>query len=51
MPNNWEIGKEARDLDEKTISERMKINKRSIKRLAGAVVIYFLTMISFYFLL
>ena len=51
MTNNWEIGKEARDLDEKTISERMKIEKRSIKRLAGAVVIYFLTMISFYFLL
>ena len=51
MPNNWEIGKEARDLDEKTISERMKIERRSIKRLAGAVVIYFLTMMSFYFLL
>jgi len=51
MPNNWEIGKEARDLDEKPISERMKIEKRSIKRLAGAFAIYFLTMISFYFLL
>ena len=51
MPNNWEIGKEARDLDKKSISERMKIERRSIKRLAGAIVIYFLTMISFYFLL
>jgi hypothetical protein len=51
MPNNWEIGKEARELDEKTIIERMKIEKRSIKRLAGAFVIYFLTMTSFYFLL
>ena len=51
MPNNWEIGEEARDLDGKTISERMKIERRSIKRLAGAFVIYFLTMFSFYFLL
>jgi len=51
MPNNWEIGKEARELDEKTIIERMKIESRSIKRLAGAVSIYFLTMIAFYFLL
>ncbi len=51
MPNNWEIGKEARELDEKSISERMKIERRSIKRLAGAFVIYFLTMLSFYFLL
>jgi len=51
MPNNWEIGKEARELDEKSISERMKIERRSIKRLAGALVIYFLTMASFYFLL
>ena len=51
MQNYTEIGKEARDLDEKTISERMKIERRSIKRLGGAFVIYFLTMISFYFLL
>jgi len=51
MQSNWEIGKEARDLDEKPISERMKIERRSIKRLAGAFAIYFLTMISFYFLL
>ena len=51
MQSNWEIGKEARDLDEKPISERMKIERRSIKRLAGAFDIYFLTMISFFFLL
>lgn len=50
MPNSWEIGKEAKELDEKTIFERMKIERRSIKRLAGAVVIYFITMVSFYFL-
>ena len=51
MTNNWEIGKEARDLDEKTIFERMKIERRSIKRLGGAFAIYFLTMVSFYFLM
>ena len=51
MTNNWEIGKEARELNEKTIFERMKIERRSIKRLGGAFVIYFLTMVSFYFLL
>jgi len=51
MPNSWEIGKEAKELDEKTIFERMKIESRSIKRVAGAFAIYFVMMISFYFLL
>ncbi len=51
MPDNWEIGKEAKELDQKSILERIKIEKRSIKRIIGALLIYCFTMILFYFLL
>ena len=51
MSKNWEIGKEAQELDEKPILERAKIEKRSIKKISLALVCYFLTMILFYFLI
>ena len=51
MPVKWEIGEEAKELDQKTILERMKIPKHSIKKIAGAVFLYFLTMGLFYILL
>ena len=51
MAIDWEIGKEARELDEKPILERAKIEKRSIKKISLALVCYFLTMILFYFLI
>lgn len=51
MSDSWEIGKEAKELDEKPIFEKMKIEKRSIKKVAGALLFYFLTMILFYFFL
>jgi len=51
MQNNWEIGKEAKELDQKSISERIKIEKRSIKRIVGALLIYCFTITLFYFFL
>lgn len=51
MSISLEVGKEARELDEKPIKERMKIEKRSIKRIGYALIIYSLTMILFYFCL
>jgi len=51
MAIGWDIGKEARELDEKSILERMKIEKHSIKKIVIALLFYFSTMILFYFLL
>ncbi|MFX1573828.1 MAG: hypothetical protein ACFFB0_13850 [Promethearchaeota archaeon] len=51
MPHNWEIGKEAKELDQKSISERIKIGKHSIKKIIGALLIYGFTMTLFYFFL
>ncbi|MFX0032091.1 MAG: hypothetical protein ACFE8E_06650 [Candidatus Hodarchaeota archaeon] len=48
---SYKIGKEAQELDEKTIFERMKINKKSIKKLFGAVIVYIAIMTLFFFLL
>ena len=49
MADRWEIGKEAQELDNKSLSERMKIGRRSIKKLIGALVIYSVTILLFYF--
>jgi len=49
MPIEWEIGKEAQELDEKTIIERMKIQGRSVKKIVAALWFYILIMIIFYF--
>jgi hypothetical protein len=51
MTKNWNVGKEAQELDDKPIIERLKIEGRSIKRIGYALIIYFLTMILFYLLL
>jgi len=43
-----EIGKWAKFLDtEKTIFERMKIKKRTLVRLGGALALYLAVMVSF----
>ncbi len=51
MSVEWEIGEEAKELDEKPILERVKIKRRSVISIAGALLIYFLTMTLFYFFL
>ncbi|MFX0070917.1 MAG: hypothetical protein ACFFAO_07490 [Candidatus Hermodarchaeota archaeon] len=40
MSNKWNIGSEARKLDEKSIKERMKIEGRSVKKIFIALLIY-----------
>jgi hypothetical protein len=51
MTIDWEIGKEARELDEKPIKERMRVEKNSIMKLSVAFVFYFVVMVLFYFVL
>jgi len=51
MSIEWEIGKEAQELDEKTIIERMKIQWCSIRKIVAALWFYILIMIIFYFVL
>ncbi len=51
MSLEWEIGNEARELDNMPIKERMKIEGRSIKRVAYALIFYSLIMILFNFCL
>jgi len=48
MPVKWEIGEEAKELNGKTILERMKIPMHSIRKIVGALILYFLTMVLFY---
>jgi len=47
MSEKWDIGKEARLLDEKSIKERMKIEGRSIKKIFVALLIYIAVMTFF----
>jgi len=47
----WDIGSEARELDEKSFSERAKLEKRSLKKFTVAFLVYFSVMTLFYFLL
>ena len=47
MADRWEIGKEAQELDNKSLSERMKIGRRSIKKLIGALIIYTIVILMF----
>ena len=51
MSIDWEIGKEARQLDGRSIKERMKIGKRSIMKVSVALLFYSFTMLLFYFFL
>ena len=45
------IGKEAKELDEKNIAERMKLERNSVKKIFAALFIYILFMVIFYFYL
>ncbi|MFW9873577.1 MAG: hypothetical protein ACFFG0_10770 [Candidatus Thorarchaeota archaeon] len=47
MTKIWEIGKEARELDKKPISERLKVESTSIKKIIFALLFYVLTMMLF----
>lgn len=52
MNENKDIGYMARILDaEQTMKERMRISKSSLKKVAGAVGIYVLTMVILAFVL
>lgn len=51
MSVKWEIGKEARELDEKSISERLKVERSSKKKIGIALFCYSLIMLFFYFFL
>lgn len=51
MSIGWEIGKEAQELDDKSFKERMKIERRSIKRVGFALILYSITMLLFNFCL
>ena len=51
MTIEWEIGKEARELDEMPIIERAKVEKSSILKISIALLFYTLIMVLFYFLL
>ncbi|MFX0008059.1 MAG: hypothetical protein ACFFA7_17515 [Promethearchaeota archaeon] len=51
MSISWEVGKEARELDTKPVKERLRIERRSIKRIGYAIIFYSITMFIFYLLL
>ncbi|MFX1380651.1 MAG: hypothetical protein ACFFA4_16330 [Promethearchaeota archaeon] len=51
MTLSWEVGKEARELDKKSIKERMKVEGRSVKRVGYAMVFYSIMMVLFYIFL
>lgn len=51
MNLDWEIGKEASELDSKPLKERMKIEKSSIKKIGIAFIFYSITMVLFYIFL
>ena len=47
MSKQWNIGKEAMLLDEKSIQERMKIEGRSVKKMFVALLVYIPVMTLF----
>ncbi|MFX1259764.1 MAG: hypothetical protein ACFFAN_18080 [Promethearchaeota archaeon] len=47
MAKEWNIGNEAKLLDEKSIKERMKIEGRSVKKMFVALLIYIAVMTLF----
>jgi hypothetical protein len=51
MSIDWEIGKEARELDEKPIKERLRVERSSIIKLTVALLFYVVIMVFFYFYL
>jgi len=51
MSTKWEIGKEAKELDEKPISERIRVERKSIKKIGYAMIFYSIVMVLFYYFL
>lgn len=51
MIDSGQIGQKARELDEKSISERIKLKRRSLKKIIGAIFVYIAFMSLFYLLL
>ncbi len=51
MTTKLDIGKEARELDGKSLSERLKVEKRSKVKISIAIICYSLIMTLLYFLL
>ena len=51
MTSAYNIGKEAREIDQLPIKEKMKISKSTFNKFIGAIAIYFLVMTLFSFTL
>ncbi|MBY8983146.1 MAG: hypothetical protein KGD57_09370 [Candidatus Lokiarchaeota archaeon] len=51
MSKSCKIGMEAKELDEKKIVERLKLERKSIKKMIIAILFYILVMIGFNFIL
>ena len=51
MNQTWEIGEEARNLDEGSIKDRFKIERKSLFRIFGAFGFYIFVMLVFYYFL
>ena len=45
MKKEWKIGQEAIELDTKSITERMKIERTTVKKWISSIGIYFLIMV------
>ena len=45
MKKEWEIGQEAVELDNKSIAERMRVERKTIKKWMSSIGIYFAIMI------
>jgi hypothetical protein len=43
----WDIGSEAREIESKSMKERLKLEKTSIKKVIFAFIFYFVMMIIF----
>ena len=51
MVRSFTIGEKAQQIDKKEIRDRMKIQRKSIGKIIGAIIIYFITMGIFSFFL
>jgi hypothetical protein len=51
MSKSIDIGKEAKAMDEKRFSERIKLKRSSLFKIMIAVILYFVMMLLFYIFL
>ena len=51
MVRDWDIGREARELDKLSIKERIKLEKKTVMKMAASTGIYFIVMLILYLLL